>query len=247
VADPKWPLPQNLSLPALQAHAAQYGALSPFDEAALELALKLRDAEASTHVTVLVAADEALARKVAGWRPDAIYRIDLSAVPRWDGHAVAAALAEAVNASAPAASLVIIGREFGDLDEGTVPAVLSRALGSPFLPLALSLQRSGEQLSAVRQGSNGLERAALPAGRKVVSITNDPGNRLRHPLMKNVMLARKMPIPVCTSAAAGSEVACPSVETATAPVRTGACEWIDGTTRQKAQALARVLAAAMEA
>lgn len=246
VADPKWPLPHVLSLAALNAHAAQYAALSPFDEAALEVALKLRDADPSVTVTTLVAGDEALTRRAASWRPDAIHRLDVAAVPRWDGQAVAAALAEALQALAPTASLVIVGREFGDLDEGTVPAALAYAMGAPHLALALSVQAVAGAMSAVRQSSAGLERVALP-GRALLSVTNDPGNRLRHPLMKNVMLARKMPLAAWSVPSAESPVVCEGVHLVTAPARATACEWLEGSPEQKAQALARVLAAAAEA
>jgi electron transfer flavoprotein beta subunit len=246
VADPKWPLPQVLSLAALNAHAAQYAALSPFDEAALEVALKLRDADASVVVKTLVAGDEALARRVAGWRPDAIHRLDLAAVPRWDGQAVAAALARALQALAPAASLVVVGREFGDFDEGTVPAALAHTMAAPHVALALGVEAAADALNAVRQGSAGLERVVLPS-RVLVSVTNDPGNRLRHPLMKNVMLARKMPLPAWSAPSAASPVACERVQPVTAPARAAACEWLEGSSEQKARALARVLAAAAEA
>lgn len=246
VADPKWPLPPQLSLAALQAHSARYATLSPFDEAALEIALKQRDADASVHVAALVAGDEAFCRKVAGWRPDAIHRIDLSAVPAWDGVAIAGALAQAVKALAADAAFVLVGREFSDWDDGTVAAALAPALGMPQAAMALSLQRSGDGARAVRQAGGGLERVTLPA-RALLSVTNDPGNRLRHPLMKNVMLAKKAAIPHWQAPAPAAAIALEGVDAALAAVRTGSCEWLQGSAQEQAQALARVLVAAVEA
>jgi electron transfer flavoprotein beta subunit len=242
VADPKWPLPKDLSVASLQAHATQYAALSPFDEAALEIALALRDADPAVRITALVAADEGLARRVAGWRPDTIHRLELDAGARFDTGAVARALAQALHELAPTATLVLIGREFGDLDDGTVPAALSLLHDAPFIPLALGVKRGDNGLVALRQAANGLERVQLPT-RAMLSASNDPGNRLRHPLMKNVMMAKKAVLPAWRAPALESARALQlqSVNAAETPVRSSACEWLEGSARQKAQALAQVL------
>jgi electron transfer flavoprotein beta subunit len=243
VADPKWPLPQELSVAALNSHAVRYAALSPFDEAALELALSLRDSDAAVRITALVAADEVLARRVAGWRPDAIHRLDLADIQRWDGGPVAAALAQAVRELAPAAALVLVGREFGDFDDGSVPAGLAPRLDVPLVPLVLTLERSDGGCVALRQAAGGLERVALPA-RVLLSVTNDPGNRLRHPLMKNVMLAKKAVIAVWRAPATPAALRLDGVRPAPAPVRQSACEWLEGSPEQKARSLAQILMAA---
>jgi electron transfer flavoprotein beta subunit len=247
VADPKWPLPQDLSLASLQAHAAGHTALSPFDEAALELALKLRDHDPAARVVGLVAGDEAFARKVAGWRPDATHRIDLAETPLWDSAAVAAVLAQALQALVPQASLVLMGREFGDWDDGTIPAALAHAAHLPHVQLALALQPQGEAMHALRQGSAGLERARVPQ-RALLSVTNDPGNRLRHPLMKNVMLAKKAAVPAwrAPDAPATAALGFDGVAPVAAAVRQGTCEWITGTAQEQARALAQLLAAQVE-
>lgn len=246
VADPKWPLPQELSLAALQSHAVKYATLSPFDEAALEIALKLRDRDPVVRVTALVAADEGLARKVAGWRPDAIHRLELAQAPRWDAGAVAQALAQALRSVAPDAGLVLIGREFGDFDDGSVAAALAQATGTAQVSLAMAVESRDGALWSLRQGSAGLERVKLPP-RALLCATNDPGNRLRHPLMKNVMLAKKARIPETATAAADDCVSLERVQPVAPPERSGACEWLEGTPQQKARELARLLAAAAQA
>jgi electron transfer flavoprotein beta subunit len=244
VADPKWPLPKAVSEQSLQAHASQYGALSPFDEAALQLALALRDADATVRIDALVAADEALTRRVAGWRPDAIHRLDLGSIPRWDGGAVSAALSQALLELAPAASLVLMGREFGDYDDGSVPAALALAGSLAHFPLVLGFERGERGLTAIRQAAAGLERVDLPE-RALLSVTNDTGNRLRHPLMKNVMMAKKAAIPTWRTAAAAPAaepaLQLQSIGLAAEPVRRSACEWLQGSPEQKARALAQLL------
>lgn len=240
VADPKWPLPAQVTPEALRAHGERYAVPSPFDESALELALKLRDADPAVRVTALVAAGEPLARKVAGWRPDALHRLDLEAVPRWDGGATGAALAGALRGLAPESALVLVGREFGDLDDGTVPAALAHGAGLAQVGLALALERRAEGLWALRQAAGGLERVRLPAP-ALLAVSNDPGNRLRHPLMKNVMAAKTARIGLWRAEAADPCAALEGVKPASEPPRRAACEWIEGSAAEKARALARVL------
>ncbi len=119
----------------------------------------------------------------------------------------------------------------------------------PYIPLALGVRR-GEQgsFSALCQGAGGLERVQLPA-RALLSATNDPGNRLRHPLMKNVMMAKKAVLGVWRPAvpAQAAALQLESVQPAEAPVRSSACEWLEGTPEEKARSLAQVLMAAVQA
>jgi electron transfer flavoprotein beta subunit len=245
VADPKWPLPRELSAATLAAHATQYAVFSPFDEAALEVALSLRDADPALRITSFVAGDEPLARRVAGFRPDALYRIDLDALPRWDGAGVARALAAALQDLAPGADLVLVGREFGDFDDGGIPAAIACHAQMPFLALTLTAKQAADGLSVLRQGSDGLERVRV-AQRVLLSVTNDPGNRLRHPLMKNVMNAKKMAIPSWQPpvATGSSLLGLDCIEPAPAGAPTGTCEWLQGSAADKAQALSELLVAA---
>ncbi len=244
IADPKWPLPKTPSIASLQIHLDRYGVLSPFDEAALQLALNLRDADPSARVVALVAADQALTRRVAGWRPDEIHRLDLAAIRRWDGGALSRALSQALLELAPAASLVLMGREFGDYDDGSVPAGLAQVAGLPYFPLVLGLQRGDPGFSALRQAATGLERVGLP-DRALLSVTNDNGNRLRHPLMKNVMMVRKALLPDwrAPGALGGGGLHLQAVRPATEPARRSGCEWLRGSPEQKAGALAQLLLA----
>lgn len=248
VADPRQSLPKDLSDATLQSHLIRHGTLSPFDEAALELALAARDADPACRVTALVAADETLTRKVAGWRPDAIHRLDLETVARWNADAVAHALASALRELAPLAALVLVGREFGDFDDGSIPSGLAAQLRRPYLSLSLVLRREAGGWSTLRQVAGGLERVQL-AGPAVLSVTNDPGNRLRHPLMKNVMMARKASVPVWRAAApvSGDALQLQAMSPAAEPPRRAACEWIEGSAEDKARALAQELLAVVRA
>jgi|GEM_PF-931939 len=204
VADPRKPLPSPASgdwrdmvgRPAAQPSALTSASISfkpsPFDEAALETALKLRHAGTATRITAVVtdgANDIALMRAVAALKPDAVCGVPGLASLRWDPVARARALARTL-ASFSDARLVLIGREHGDADDGSLPGMLADAMEHAFVGLALSVSGTDEGITVERLAGESTASAqlALPA---VVSMTNDKGNRLRHPLLKNVMQAKQ--------------------------------------------------------
>lgn len=240
IADPKWPLPARPDALSLQAHAARHAVLSPFDEAALELALKLRDADPSLTIAALVAGPETLARKVAEWRIDAVQRFDAGSLAAWDGRGFARALAEASRRMVEAPALVLCGREFGDFDDGSVPALLARELGAEHVALSLAVQHRGGALWASRQRGSVIENVRL-RGPALLAVTNDSHNRLRHPLLKNVMAARRRQIPALSADVPDQRVELAAMQPCAPPPRTGGCRMITGTPQQQADALAEML------
>ncbi len=240
VADPKWPLPPQTDAALLNAHAARYALLSPFDEAALELALQLRDADASTTIRAVVAGPESLARKVAEWRLDQVQRLLPSDLAPSDPRAFAQAFAATLAPLAQDAALVLTGREFGDWDDGSVPALLAHTLSLPHVALTLGLVTSGGHLHATRQHGGVFERLRLD-GPALLSVTNDARNRLRHPLLKNVMAARKLQIDTLPLAEAPATLRRTGLAPAVAPGRAASCRMLSGSLEEQARALAGLL------
>lgn len=203
VADPRKPLPSPASgdWRDAMAGAAVSFRLSPFDEAALEAALKLRHAGVATRITAVVtdgANDIALMRAVAALKPDEVCGAPGLEPLRWDPVARARALARTL-APFSDAGLVLIGREHGDADDGSLPGILADAMGHAFVGLALSVAGTdgGIVVERLAGEATASTRLALPA---VVSMTNDKSNRLRHPLLKNVMQAKQQKFDMLESA-----------------------------------------------
>lgn len=246
VADARKPLPAAGSRPALEAHRAAHGQLSPFDEAALELALKLRDADPAVSVSAVVFSTspaEPLQRHVAGFRLDAVTGVLVNPFRAADGLSLASCLADLVRTLTPAPQLVLCGRELGDCDDGSVPPLLAEALQRRFVAQAIGVRADAAGLQVLRQVGAVQESVtlALPA---VAAVTNDAHNRLRHPLLKNVMAARKLTPGFHEPPSAASRVDVVSTGIA-APRRTeGRCEMLHGTPEQQAAALASRLRAA---
>lgn len=236
VLDPKWPLTSRPG--GLPVSSGDRLLLSPFDEAALELALKIRDVRPEAELRALVAGGpeaEKLARAVCALNVHDVSTLALA--NPWDQAATARSLAQA----ASGADLILVGREFGDCDDGLVPPMLAAVLGLPFFGRA-QVVAAIPNLCLMRDAGNHEEW--LTVDRPIVaSVTNDRRNRLRKPLMKNVMQARQRRI---DSRDTGPVVAtglclsgCEGL-TGTRPITD--CRMIQGPVQEQARALAAILA-----
>ena len=199
IADPKWPV-TKLAISSDGADVATEipTVLSPFDEAALEVALKLRDAQPNTHITAALLgspATTALMRHVASFRLDQTLHVDARTWPRWDLHELSSQLRSLIEGIQPQPQLILMGREFGDTDDGTTPACVAAELRRPYVAHIQQIIASNELPNLYRESSDGEEtiEVAVPM---LASVTNDRRNRLRHPLMKNVMEARRATLPL---------------------------------------------------
>jgi len=248
VVDPRKPLPRSPDLAGLLEARRMHPLLSPFDEAALELALKLRDADPSVQVSALLAscgAQDPLLRTVAGHRLARTLALDVEAFPVWDGWAVAVALGEAVAALTPQPDLCLIGREFGDFDDGTVPVAFAHRMGVWYASQTVGVAALPDGWAITRQHGGRIQRVQAPTG-SVAGVTNDASNRLRHPLLKNVMAARQARFdPMTPRTPEAATLQAGEVRDATPPPRTDPCEMIGGSPREQATALLQRLRAWM--
>lgn len=266
VADPRKPLPRPASgdwreLPGSDAISYK---LSPFDEAALEIALKLRDQGAAARVTVVVtdgAHDHALMRSIAALKPDRLVGLRPPAGqrsnPAWLARHAGALLRHAADEARSGLGqgagveegwpdLVLIGREHGDLDDGMTPAYLAESWHLPYVNLALQVRAgAGGCWTLLRSGARQDESLQLPTP-AMASISNDKSNRLRHPLMKNVAMAKQFKYD--QAAPDALLPAAPATLVQAAPAESAArgaqaCHMFTGSVEEQAAALATYLRA----
>lgn len=243
VADIRFPL-HSISLSS-QATIDEQGSprrvLSPFDEAALEVALKLRDTYTTTQVDVLLldgANSENLMRSVAAFRPDSLQCLELKPFQMWDARQTAAQICGLIERDYGGHELVLVGREMGDLDEGSIAVLLARRLGRLQFAMAQFGHWQGEHLWLMRERGTCEEwlRVDQPL---LASVTNDRRNKLRHPLMKNVMQAKRMTFPhVAASAPMRAGMTLSQLQAAPVIPRIGQCRLLSGDVGQQAKALA---------
>lgn len=230
VQDPKWPIAPQAAV----SDTAENQILSPFDEAALEMALRLRDGDPATAIAVRIAGSEASTRIARSVLALNIADVACFTVKRpWDQLAVAQTLMPLCDG----ADLILMGREFGDFDDGLIPATLAGLLNVSFFGRAQTIT-NGSQPSLMRESAAHVERLWL-TGRLLASVTNDRRTRLRKPLMKNVMQARQAPIVrIAGSTPPPMGLAIRQVGPA-ASVRAGhKCTMLEGPVEQQARALA---------
>jgi electron transfer flavoprotein beta subunit len=249
VADPRKPLPAPASgdwRDLLDAAAVSYK-LSPFDEAALEIALKLRDENAAARVTALVtdgSRDVALMRAVAALRPDRVLGLPVPAPQRGNPAWLARHAAELLWGAEALPDLILVGREHGDLDDGMFAPYLAEAWSLPFAGLALRARADDEGgWTFLRSAASHDESLHLPAP-ALASISNDKSNRLRHPLMKNVLLAKQQRYELAhpdTAEPPARTVLRQAAPVQAAPRGAHACRMLEGSPAEQARALAAYL------
>ena len=231
VLDPKWPAePATGRLPQ---RSPDRLVMSPFDEAALETALAVRDFMPRTMIRAIVIGGreaEKIARAVAAFN---VPVATLEIADWWDQMCVADALAGACGNS----DLVLLGREFGDCDDGAVPALLAARLGRPS---SLAPRRFATGASCANPAIRRMADASQC--RVVVSVTNDRRNRLRKPLMKNVMMARRAGIETLPPFERKSLAQLSAVRSLAGSRRAVECELVEGSPDQQAARLAQMLA-----
>jgi electron transfer flavoprotein beta subunit len=137
--------------------------VNPWDEAALDIALELKEKDTSVEVIVLslgpVIAEKELRRCIAVGA-DEIYRIDTEA--EYDSWAKSVILARGINELNP--DLVLCGKESVDKQNGQVGAFLAHHLGVPFVSGVTQLSIEGEGSAKVfRNAGKGIrEKIASP-------------------------------------------------------------------------------------
>lgn len=220
--------------------------LSPFDEAALETALKLRDKNPDTFITAIVtdaANDLSLMRSVAAYRIDQVLGLlpppEEKGNPAW----LAKHLGQMPELADRPADLTLIGREHGDLDDGMTPSYLAAAMQQPFIALTLTIQQQNDgQLLFYKSGSTHDETISAPIP-VFASISNDKSNKIRHPLMKNVAMAKQLKFQIISGSGNGRQA---TILTEASPPSdslrgTTPCHMLTGTIQEQVKALAAFL------
>jgi electron transfer flavoprotein beta subunit len=166
--------------------------LNPYDEYAVEQALRVREQQGGGEVVAITvggAAAQTTLRNVLALGADrAIHlRTDLSAP---DPLAVARSLAAEIRLLSP--DLVWLGKQAVDDDQAQVGPMLAEFLGLPCATVAVTFALEGDKATVEREIEGGREvvELGLPA-----VITAEKGlNEPRYASLKGIMAAKKKPI-----------------------------------------------------
>ena len=165
--------------------------ISPYDEFALETALRLKEAHGSAEVLVVSVGEsttgEQLRSALAMGADGAVLLKGQTSV---DGLSTAHALAAEIREQN--ADLVLLGMKAVDHDQQQVGPMLAQLLDRPCVTVAASVELEGSAVVCEREIEGGVEivEAELPA---VVTVTKGKFEP-RYPSLKGIMAAKKKPL-----------------------------------------------------
>ena len=165
--------------------------VSPYDEFAVEAALRLKDATGEGETISLSLGDASVAEQLRSTLAMGVDRaIRLDGEGSMDGLAVARALAAELKELAP--DLVLCGMKSADDDQQQVGPMLAELMGLPCVTVVSEIEKDGDTLVCHREVEGGTEvvEVDLPA---VVTITKGP-HEPRYPSLKGIMAAKKKPM-----------------------------------------------------
>ena len=178
-------------------------AMNPFDEIAVEEALRLKEAGKADEVVVVSVGP---AQAIETIRTALAMGADRGILVKVDGPveplAVAKVLAEIVKVEAP--GLIILGKQAIDDDCGQTGQMLAALLGRPQGTFASKVTIEGDHVLVTREVDGGHEtvRLALPA----IVTTDLRLNEPRYASLPNIMKAKKKPVEEKTAADLGVDV-----------------------------------------
>lgn len=214
--------------------------MSPFDEQALEAALRIRDAGSEARITVMTLGPESartvLKHGLAMGADDGVLLGD-AAFQDSDGYSTARVLAAAVGRLGDC-DLVLTGRQAADWDAGIVGCGIAELLQLPVVTFARDIRVMDGAVRVERVVENGFDvvEAPLPA---VVTVSNELG-AARAPSLRETMRAARKPVATWSAADLGLESrevgaagARRVLERLFVPPKKGACELVDGATPEE--------------
>lgn len=208
--------------------------ISPFDEQAVEAALKIRDATGAkvTVISLGKSFQRDVIKKPLSMGADELILLEDEAFDGGDSWSTAFALSEAIK-KIGAFDLIITGRQAADWDAGQVGSGLAEFLGIPCITVAKKIE--------VQDGSARVEKV-LPDGYEViqvnlpalVTVSNELGEP-RYATLKGIMAAaKKQPVVWkpkdigLTAEQVGRQARISKLVRLFQPEKTGKCEVVEG-------------------
>ena len=165
--------------------------MSPYDEYAVEAALRTKEAAGSGEVTLLTLGGEASQETLrAGLAMGADRGVLLNGEATQDGLATAKALAEELRGSG--APLILFGAKAADGDQEQVGPMTATLLGLPCATGVGSFEVKGDTVVCHREVEGGVDvlELQLPAVLTITKGVYDP----RYASLKGIMAAKKKPM-----------------------------------------------------
>ncbi|MDP3879613.1 MAG: electron transfer flavoprotein subunit beta/FixA family protein [Dehalococcoidales bacterium] len=208
--------------------------ISPFDENAIEAALRIKDAKGGkvTALSLGVNLLRDVVKKPLSMGADQLVLLEDEAFSEGDSWSTAYALAMAIKKIGEY-DIIFCGRQAADWDTGQVGSAIAEILGLPSVTLAKKIDVTDSKARVERLTTDGYEvvEVSLPA---VITVTNELGEA-RYPTIKGIMAAKRMEPVVWKPADIGAETSQigtsgrrTKIVKLFQPVFEGKCELIEG-------------------
>lgn len=211
--------------------------MSPYDENALEAALRIKDAQGA-EITVISAGmnlAKPVLRKSLAVGADELVLLEDKAFDKLDSYASASLLAAAIKNIGPY-DLILCGRQAADTDAGQVGSGIAELLKIPCITAASKVEPGEGTVLAERVVSDGAEEVAAPLP-ALVTVSSEVGD-LRYPKLKDLQAAQKKPISVHNAETLGIDMSglkkLNMVKLAEPPRREAQCQIIEAETPEEA-------------
>jgi electron transfer flavoprotein beta subunit len=169
--------------------------ISPYDEYAVEEALRLREAKGGTVRVFSVGREESLVilKKCLAMGADEVVLIKDVTPESYDGLRTARIIAAAVKKFS-GFDLLLFGKQSVDADNAQVPSMVAELLGLPQANVVTKLEIAGNEGTAYREIEGGTEKVvfSLPAVVSAQKGLNEP----RYETLRGIMAAKKKIVPV---------------------------------------------------
>jgi len=210
--------------------------LNPYDENALEAALRIKDLHQSRVTAISMGAKlaKAVLRKCLAAGADELVILEDVAFENLDSNATAYILATAITKMGKY-DLILTGRQAADTDAGQVGSGIAEILGIPSVTIARQVEVDNGKLRVERVVSDGYEvvEAPLPA---LVTVSHELG-QLRNVALRELMAAQDKPVATWRCQDLGI-ASLPMRRTRTLnlyiPQKEAICEIVEGNTEEEA-------------
>ena len=213
--------------------------LNPYDESALEAALKIKDVHKTSSITVLSLGKNIprpVIKKSLAPGADDLILLEDETFEDLDSFSTVNALAKAVRKIGEF-DIILCGREAADTDAGQVGLGLAEVLGIHSVSLACNVEAEEKTLKVIRVMADGTQTVVIPLP-AVLTVSNEMGN-LRTASIQSIMAAQKKPVTVWTAKDLGinqPQKKKVNLHALFSPVRETKCEIVTANTQEEAAA-----------
>ena len=204
--------------------------LNPFDENALEAALKIKDVEEAkiTVISMGSGLDEMILRETLAVGADDLIFLEDDAFKDIDSYSTAYTLTTAIKKIGEY-DLILCGRQAADTDAGQVGSAIAEILGIPTITLASKIETSNGNLKIERVVEDGYEVIESPMP-TLVTVGYEIGN-IREASFEATMAADEKEITIWDAQELGidlSQLKPSNLRKLSIPVQGVTCELIEG-------------------